>query len=144
VKYNTAIPAEKKEAMSYFMRLINKKQIIEVKKVQPGRTLRQNAYLHLIIGAFGANFGYTLEEAKAIYKRVNKELYVYQKTSPTGETLVFVKSSADLTKEEMMLTIDKFRNYSAENGYPLPEAENEYWLRELENQVEQHNRYLHG
>jgi hypothetical protein len=53
VKYNLANKDEKKEAMSYFMTLVNKKALAEVKKLHRNRSLNQNAYLHLIIGYFG-------------------------------------------------------------------------------------------
>jgi hypothetical protein len=140
VKYNTAIPAEKKEAMSYFMRLINKKKLVEVKAISPGRTLRQNSYLHLLLSYLAAKTGYTPEEMKTLYKRVvNPDLYIYRKME-----MPFLKSSADLTKEEMMITIDRLHAYARDLGYPLPQAEDADWLRELENEVEQHAWWLNG
>ena len=141
MKFNTANQVEKKEAFSYFTRLANKKQIIEIKKVSPKRTLSQNSYLHLIIGAFGAHFGYTMEEAKQIYKEINMTVYLYRKEN-RGITREFWRSSADLTKEEMMQTIDRFRQKSEEAGYPLPDAEDTEWQRQLENEVERHMTYL--
>ena len=144
MKYNTFIPDEKKQAMSYFMRLVNKKVIIEVKKVSPGRTLHQNSYLHLLLGAYGVHFGYTLEEAKIVYKRdINPSLYVYKKEI-AGRSMAFLRSSADLTKEEMMISIDNLMRTSAEAGYPLPKAEDKDWIRELENQIEAQNHFLYG
>ncbi len=79
MKFNTAVKDEKREAFQYFMRLANKHQIIEVKKISPGRSLRQNSYLHLLIGYFGSHFGYTMEEAKQIYKELNVSIYRYEK-----------------------------------------------------------------
>lgn len=137
MKFNTANKQAKSEAMRYFMRLINKKQIIEIKKVSPGRTISQNSYLHVLCGAFGSHFGYTIEESKLIYKEVNAEIYRYEKRGR-----VFWKSSADLSKEEMANTIDKFMRASAEQGYPLPPATDKEWLMRIENMIEENKHYL--
>jgi hypothetical protein len=137
MKFNTANKEEKKQAFSYFMKLANKKQIISVTKVSPSRSLSQNSYLHLIIGAFGAHFGYTMEEAKSIYKDVNKGIYWYRKKGR-----VFVRSSADLSKEEMAKSIDRFMQASADQGYALPLATDKEWLMQIENEIERSNYYL--
>lgn len=137
MKFNLADKPAKSEAFRYFMRLANKKQIVEIKKVSPGRTISQNSYLHLLLGAFGAHFGYTIEESKLIYKEVNAELYRYEKKGR-----VFWRSSAELSKEEMANTIDKFMRTSAEHGYPLPPATDKEWLMRIENEIEHSKHYL--
>lgn len=142
MKYNLAIKAEKSKAMSYFMTLANKKSLVEVKKLHPTRTLSQNSYLHLIIGAFGNHFGYTLEEAKIIYKQINAGIYVYEVEGklPNMRTK-FMRSSADLNKEEMAKSIDRFREQSAEWGCELPLATDQEWLRQISNEIEG-SRYM--
>lgn len=137
MKYNLANKEEKRQAFSYFMTLANKKLYVEVKKINPGRTINQNSYLHLIIGAFGSHFGYDMEEAKQIYKEINSGVYRYEKKGR-----VFWRSSADLDKEEMAKTIDKFIQKAAENDCILPEAENQEWLMHLENDIERDRMYL--
>lgn len=138
MKFNLAIPAEAERADTYYNQLKEKKSLAEIKKVSPKRSLNQNSYLHLLLQAFGSHFGYTLAESKTLYKReVNADLYVYERNGHK-----FLRSSADLSKEEMMKSIDRFREYSAEAGYPLPTADNEEWLRSLENTIELNERYL--
>jgi hypothetical protein len=138
MKYNLADRQQKKEAFSYFMTLANKKAIVEVKKVHPRRTLNQNSYLHLILGAFGMYFGYTMDEAKTFYKRdINPSIYVYTKNNAR-----FLRSSADLDKEEMAKSIDRLLQFSAENGHPLPKADDHAWIMELQNQVERVDHFL--
>jgi hypothetical protein len=131
MKYNTAIKAEKAEALRYVMRLVNKKQIVEIKKVSPSRSLRQNSYLHLLLGYFAQHFGWELDEAKTIYKRWNQDIYFYQKSGQS-----FLRSSADLSVDDMTRSIDTFRRRSAEEGLPLPTATDQGWLREIENEIE--------
>jgi hypothetical protein len=137
MKFNLAVPREAKQASDYLGRLQEKQNIVEVKRVSPGRTLSQNSYLHLLIGAFGNHFGYTLEEAKLIYKELNHEIYRYRK-----KERIFWRSSADLNKEEMAKTIDVFMRKSAEAGYPMPLATDQGWLREIENEIERSKYYL--
>jgi hypothetical protein len=137
MKFNLAVPAEANRAFTYLTDLVGKEAIAEVTKISPKRSLNQNSYLHLIIGAFGQHFGYTLDEAKQIYKEMNKGIYAYVKKERT-----FYRSSADLSKEEMAKSIDLFREKSDEAGYPLPLATDQGWLREIENAIEQSKYYL--
>jgi hypothetical protein len=138
MKYNTAIGREKDAAKQYFNDLVATESIIEIKKVSPKRSIKQNSYLHLLLGAFGDHFGYTIEEAKLIYKEINRSIYFYKKKERT-----FIRSSADLSVEEMKDSIDRFREKSAESGCPLPLATDQDWLRSIENVIEQ-NRYNLG
>lgn len=131
MKFNTQIAAEAQQASGYFNKLIEQKAIVEVKKISPKRSLNQNAYLHLLIAAFGMHFGYDLAEAKQLYKEINGEIYMYSKKGR-----VFLRSSADISKEDMAKSIDKFMRKSAEQGCPLPPATNQEWLRQIENEIE--------
>lgn len=136
MKYNTAIKGEKENAKKYFEELLAKDSIVEIKKVSRNRSLKQNSYLHLLLGAFGNHFGYTIEEAKLIYKEVNKNIYYYKK-----KDRLFIRSSADLSVDEMKDSIDKFREESAKQGCDLPLATDQDWLRSIENMIEQ-NKYI--
>lgn len=138
MKYNLADAPQVPEALMYLNELVSKKVKVEIKEIKPRRSLNQNSYLHLLIGAFGAHFGYTLDEAKTLYKRrINADIYVYEKN---GEK--FLRSSADLDTAEMTKSIDRFREFSKEQGFPLPAAENQAELMSLENMVERASHYL--
>ena len=140
MKFNTADSTEAGKAFAYLAQLTEKKGIVEVKKVSPKRTLNQNSYLHLLIGAFSLATGNKLQDSKDLYKWVNQELY-YSKKKIGGEVFITVRSSADLNKEEMARSIDRFMEWSKEHGYPLPPATDQGWLREIENAMEQ-SKYL--
>ncbi len=137
MKYDTSSKEQATKAFEYLTELVGQHEIVEVIKVSPKRSLNQNNYLHLLLGAFGAHFGYSLEEAKHIYKDLNWQAYRYEK-----KDRLFYKSSADLTKEEMSITIDTFRSASANQGYALPLATDQDWLMQIENTIEQNKRYL--
>ena len=137
MKYNLKNKEEAERAFTYLTDLVGREALVEVKKISPIRSLNQNSYLHLLLQGFGAHFGYTLEEAKLIYKELNKSIYSYKKKGR-----VFYRSSADLTIDEMTRSIERFRDASAEQGYPLPTATDQNWLMSLANTIEATERYL--
>lgn len=137
MKYNLAIDAEHEAAAEYFSKLVVKQAVIEIKRVRKGRSLKQNAYLHLLLADFGMHFGYTLEEAKQLFKTVSADTFRYERNNVT-----FWLSTVDLDTKQLTDAIDKFKMYSAEAGHGLPDATNEDWLRSIENTIEQEGRYL--
>ena len=137
MNYNLADIKELVAARSRVSYLAKKKKMVKIVEVHPSRTLSQNNYLHLILAAFGAHFGYTLEESKLVYKQISSDIYYY-----TKKNRQFIKSSAELNKEEMAKTIDRFMEKSKENGYELPLATDQEWLLRLENEIERNRRYL--
>ena len=126
-------------AKEYFNLLISKKGVkFEITKKTKVRSYKQNKYLHLILSWFGLELGYTLEESKELYKRLNKESYEYDKNG-----LTFIKSSADLDSKEMTLTIEKFRNWSSkEGGVYLPSPEDVDTLNKIELEIKNKKQYL--
>lgn len=137
MKYNLADFDEEQMAYAYMQRLAAKGAIVNISKVNPNRTLSQNSYLHLLLADFGGHFGYNLEEAKQVYKELNPDLYKYVKKGRT-----FWRSSAELDKDQMAKSIDRLMQASAKHGHPLPPATDQGWLREVEREAEQMERYL--
>ncbi len=110
-----------------FEDLVEEETVIELKK-KVKRSTSQNSYLHLILGWFAIETGYTLDEAKQIYKDLNPRIYRYEKNGKA-----FTRSSSDLSTTEMGLTIDRFRDYSSiEAGIYLPEPSDLAFLTEIE------------
>lgn len=132
-----------KKARTYFESLERKKSRIELKEKRPRRSISQNNYLHLILSAFGLNFGYTLEEVKqCIFKQiVNKDIF-YDGQKKGIEEIPKWRSTANLDTKERALTIERFLNYSAQHGYRLPEPQDLVWITELENEVLNNQKYL--
>lgn len=143
MKFNLAHTTDIAEANRLLAQLTVDRKQVEIKEVKPRRSLNQNAYLHLLIGAFSAHFGFTLTEGKLIYKMLpgNKEIYHYEK-EVSGRTFAFVRSSADLDKPTMTKTIETLREWSDKMGYPLPSATDTAWLQAIENEIERNERYL--
>ena len=138
MKYNTVNRDEAIEAFNYLTQLTGREAIVEVKRVSPGRSLQQNAYYHLLLGIFGLEFGWSIEEAKVLHKReVSPTIFVYEKNG-----VKFLRSSADLDSKEMSDSIEQLKKYSAEHGLELPDAEDDNKLRFYENMIEREGKYL--
>lgn len=135
--FNTSNTEELRKATEYLNQIARLGKKVKVERVAEHRSLNQNSYLHLILAYFGSEVGYTLEEAKTLYKRVNSDIYLYEKNGAK-----FLKSSADLSKEDMMKSIDRFMQYSEEQGVPLPKSDNQDFLDLATNTVEAHKNYL--
>lgn len=132
MKYNLLNQKELNAAIEYLSYLSAKEKIIEIKEVRKSRSLRQNSYIHLTFGIFGMETGYTVVEAKTIYKRyANPEIYVYKKNGVT-----FLRSSTELSTKEMTDSIDKWRKYAAENGVDIPAPSNAEELMHWQNVIE--------
>lgn len=86
------------------------------------RSTAQNSFLHACLGVVAMYVGESLEYVKQeIYKRmVNPEIYVVEKDNKALGHIVTLRSSRDLNKEEMSLSIDRFRKWAAEQGIYTP------------------------
>lgn len=132
MRYNLANKPELDQAWEYLQKLTGQEAIVEIKKVNPNRSLKQNSYYHLILGIFGLEFGWTVEEAKILHKReVSPQIFIYDKKGKK-----FVRSSADLTTKEMTDAIEQLRKYSADNGLYLPSPGEDEMIRHYENIIE--------
>lgn len=110
---------------------------------QTNRTLNQNAYLHLILGYFATETGYTLDYVKRCYFKelVNGDLFVTESDGKFGK-VQDLRSTADLTKEELSKAIDRFRFWSeTEAGIYLPEADEREYIQSIEIELDKYNNY---
>lgn len=107
------------------------------------RTLKQNNYLHLILTAFALETGYTLECVKRNFFKleVNKDLFLSEERGNFG-TKQALKSTTQITKENLSIAIDRFKKWSSDNGIYLPEPEDEEYLAHLEIEASRLQRYI--
>ena len=108
------------------------------------RTLNQNSYLHLIIGVVAMETGNTLEYTKQQYfkKLVNPDLFAREKMDRFMGKVPYLRSSAELTKEEMTQAIDKFIAWAASEGWYLPSPDDKTLLQSVEYQMGKQRQYL--
>ena len=90
--------------------------------------------------------GYTIEEVKAWYfkETCNPEMFVRTITDTvTGELRKTLRSSSDLTTEEMTVAIERFRNWSADKaGIYIPSPEEHRLVTQMEIEVQRGKLYL--
>jgi hypothetical protein len=133
--FNTKNESDKSKAREYLEKLINKNCVFELKERRKKRTNNQNRYLHLILGFFGHEHGYTLEETKQFYKLVCKSIYYYEKNNVN-----FIKSSKELDTKEMKNSIDMFRDYCSMNlNFYIPSPDEHDFLLQIEQQIKDNN-----
>ena len=106
----------RKRAEVYFAKLIEQCAKIELKKIPQKRSLSQNAYLHVLFALWGSEYGYTIEEAKIVVKRLLN--YTYEKNGQ-----MFLVHTSEMNTKELTEFIDRYRNFSANEGLYLPSAD---------------------
>jgi hypothetical protein len=130
-----------------FERMCTKGATVELTEKKPSRSLRQNSYLHLILGWFAMNYGETLDYVKQeFFKRtVNPDIFVYQRVNQkTGEIRQALRSSRDLDTREMTVAVERFRDWSAkEAGIYLPAPNEEKYLVQAMKDLEMYNNQLY-
>lgn len=131
--YNLSTPLDQERFRSKALNLLNKGAIVELTE-KTGRSSSQNRYLHVIIGVVAMETGNQLEYTKEhYYKRlVNPDIFVLEKQDRFLGSVQTLRSSRDLTVEEMRTSIDRFQRWAAENGIYIPAPEDEDRLREIE------------
>jgi hypothetical protein len=144
--YNPEKQIDIQNAITKIKYFIDKKAVFELKKKQVPKTYPQLKYVHLILGWFALEYGETVEHVKLEYfkKLVNPETFEYEFINrKTGEVRQEYKSLATITKEEMTLSINKFRDYSSkEAGIYLPQPSDLVILQEIEIQIKNNQHYL--
>jgi len=143
--YDLRSPYDKQKFKEKVNMLFDEGAVVEVIKKNPKRSLQQNAYLHVLLGYFASEFGYTLEEVKYdIFKRkCNKDLFEHQRLNKRGVMTTYIRSSAELDTAQMTTAIERFRNYSAAVcGLYLPEPHEHEAILFAQKQMELYKEYM--
>ena len=144
--YNLSNPLDVQNARTRLEMLVKRGCTIELSEKKAKRSLSQNRYLHLLLGYFASQTGNTLEWVKQQYykKLCNPDLFIGEREDLFLGRVKYVRSSADLSTDEMNLSIERFRNWSsAEAGIYLPEATSEAEIAALQVEVERYKTYLY-
>lgn len=142
--YDTSKDFDRQRAITRLNHLISKGRKIELKAIEK-RSLSQNSYLHLLLSLLAMETGNTLDYVKEIfYKRAaNKELFVREKEDEILGKVEYLRSSADLSKEEMTLSIDRFRDWSSQTaGIYLPTANEQEFLASIEYEMSRYKQWI--
>lgn len=119
--------------------------IVELRECKPTRTSQQNKYLHVILAYFATQYGESADYVKQIiFKRfVNADLFAVTHTDRLLGEIETLRSSRDLTADEMTTAIERFRNWSAkEAGIYIPSASETRLLQLAEIEIERNAKFL--
>ena len=124
--------------------LYQKQGIVDLSE-KTKRSSQSNRYLHLILSYLAIETGNTLDCVKEVfYKRTaNKELFLREKEDEILGKVEYLRSSADLSKEEMTLSIDRFRDWSSQTaGVYLPAANEQEFLASIEYELSKYKQWV--
>ncbi len=128
---------DQKKAKVYFDKLIVKNAKIELKKIQPNRSISQNSYLHVVISLYAIEFGYTLNETKTDLKRLC-EFMVYEKNGSK-----YLKETSKMNSQEVGEFISWIRTYAGINGlYILSPEEYKKNKFNIDKEINNHKTYF--
>lgn len=125
--------------------LIKKGAIVDLTEKKAVRTLSQNKYLHLLLGFLALEMGCTREWVKEKYYKlhVNRDIFLRETEDEHMGKVKFLRSTADLTTEEMSVSIDRLRNWASEEaGTYLPSADEHNLVKLMEAEVQLHKQYI--
>lgn len=146
MRYDLNNDIQLQQARTRFDFLVKSGVVVDLIHVRKKRTIKQNAYLHLVLSWFALEYGETLEYTKQIiFKQwVNKDVFLTEYVNrKTGEIRETYKSTKDLDTKELTVCIDRFRNYSSkEMGLYLPEPNDLVFLNQISNEIENNRQYL--
>lgn len=128
-------------------RLIKGGGFFELKAKDGKRTLSQNSYLHVAIAYLALQLGEEADYVKRQYFKVasNADIFVREKEDTVlGRTVKVLRSTRDLSKEEMSAAIDKFLRWSADEshaGVYIPSPDDHLRVMAMEAEVENEKRW---
>lgn len=143
--FDLSNPLDKANFLLRAKKLAESGKIVELTEKKPKRSLPQNKYLHVILAYFGTQTGNTLEWVKQQYykKLVNPDLFIREKEDKYLGRIKVLRSSADLDTAEMSLSIERFRNWAAqEAGIYIPSADEAILIQQMEISIEHNKEYL--
>lgn len=126
--------------------LIEHKAVCELTEKSIKRTLQQNAYLHVILGIVGMEFGEDIEYVKKQYFKylVNPTIFVRQRYDKIlNRDVVYLRSSRDVTIEEMSQAISKWIEWARrEHGIFIPSSDDYIAIARAQVAIDKAYRYM--
>lgn len=141
--YDLSSDFQRKSFLARMDNLMEKGAVVELTE-KAFRSPNQNRYLHLLIGVVAIETGNTLEDAKKWYfkETCNPDLFHVQHRDKMGNCIDHIRSTAELTKEEMSTAIDRFKRWGAENGIYMPNPDDASLLTAIEIEMGRMKSYL--
>lgn len=133
------------QARAKLEKLIRDGKVFDLTEKKPQRTLSQNSYLHVLISYFACQYGETAKYVKREYfkKLVNPSTFIRERDDRFLGRIQYLRSSSDLDKDEMILCIDRFRNWSSSKaGVYLPSPDEGRLISLMEMEIERNKNFI--
>jgi len=139
MNYDPHNPKDIEEAWKQLQFFCSAKIPFSLGKALVNRTSQQNRFYHVCVRLFADAIGITKIEAERIFKEVcNPDIFVREYTDKHGNKFEVIRSSADITKDEMTSALNNFRAYAMMYAkVDIPYEEDEADVRAAERIVEQ-------
>lgn len=145
MKYDLANELDRVQLQKYVQRLLSKSSgVVELRAISRNRTLSQNSYLWLTLSYWGVKTGYTKEEAEAVFKYVNREIFASTK-EVLGSYVPYVRHIYDLSVDEMSKAIERWRNWASMNdacSVYIPSPDELKLVEQMEMEVYRNGKYI--
>lgn len=143
MQYDLTSDFQRKAFMAKVDNLMDKGAVVELTE-RMFRTPNQNRYLHLLIGVVAIETGNTIEDAKDYYfkRLVNPDIFCGVRSDKFGNNVDHIRSTTELTKEQMSIAIDRFKKWGTENGMYMPSPEDVATLKVIEIELGRIRTYL--
>lgn len=125
MNYNLTSKDDRKRFIKYANSLLKNQRTLVSLEDKSNRTLSQNCYIHVLCRIMASETGTTEYYAKQVYFKeiANPDLFIRVTKDPlTGQMVKTIRSSTELTIQEMAKAIDSFIRWAEEQGYHMPEA----------------------
>lgn len=146
MKYDLKNPLDKQNLLLKVKKEIESgNNVVEFCVCKPKRTLKQNKYLHVVLSYFACSIGLSTNYVKQNYFKLlcNKDIFVVDAEDIFIGKTRRIRSSSELTTEEMSIAIERFRNWSSETaGIYIPSAEEHQLIQLAEIQIERNKLFL--
>lgn len=142
--YDTSNPFQEKQLITRMEAAIKKGAIVEFTEKKPPRTQNQNKYLHVTLSYFACEVGETVEYVKDKYYKLlcNRDIFVREVEDKYLGKIKILRSTSELDTEEMRLSIERWRNWSAGEGIYIPSADEHRLVQQMEIEVSRNKQYL--
>ncbi|MCC8037311.1 MAG: hypothetical protein LIP02_04135 [Bacteroidales bacterium] len=142
--YNLSNELQRNDFLTRAQLLAARGDTVELTSKRP-RSLRQNAYLHVIIGYLALQLGEDSEYVKREYFKIlcNPATFIRETDDRFRGKIKTLRSTASLTTEEMTLCVNRFRDWAArEAGVYLPSPDENELVAQMEVETSRGARWL--
>lgn len=143
--YNLSDSLEREQFTTRAKFLLERGTVVELTEKKQ-RTLNQNSYLHAALGYFALQIGLPLQEVKEVYFKAtcNPDLFTRTRQDKIlGGERDYLRSTKDLTKEELSAAIDRFLKFASEKaGIYIPPSDEYIAVQRMQYEVQRNSKYL--